>query len=85
MTAGAGWNLLMVRSSPPSWLSESWREYKELVAALSPVPLRNLLFHRHFDRACLGYAILGGGAAGAVFALVVTGHPLVGEVLSWLR
>ena len=75
----------MALSSPPGWFGQSWREYKELVAALSPVPLRDLLFHRHFDRVCLAYAVIGGGAAGAVFALVVTGHPLVGEVLSWLR
>ena len=75
----------MARSSPPGWFGQSWREYKELVAALSPVPLRDLLSHRHFERVCLAYAVIGGGAAGAVFALVVTGHPLVGEVLSWLR
>ncbi len=74
----------MARSSPPGWFGESWQEYKELVAALSPVLLRDLLFHRNFERILLAYAVIGGGAAGALFALIVTGHPWIVEILSWL-
>ena len=75
---------MMDRPSRPGWLGESWREYKELVAALSPVPLRGMLFHRHFERVCLAYAVAGGAAAGAVLYLVATGHPWIAEVRAWL-
>ena len=74
----------MTRSSPPGWLGESWREYKELVATLSPVPLRGLLFHRHCERIMLAYAVIGGGIAATVLYLVATGHPWIAEVRSWL-
>ena len=82
----------MARPPPRGWLGESWQEYKELVAALSPVPLRPLLFHRHFERVCLAYAVLGVSAAAIVLYLVATGHPWIAETQSllpwsteWLR
>lgn len=74
----------MARSSPPGWLRDSWREYKELVAALSPVPLRGLLFHRRFERIMLAYAVIGGSAAAAVLYFVATGHPWIAEIQSLL-
>ncbi len=74
----------MARSSPPGWLGESWREYKELVAALSPAALRGLLFHRHFEHIMLAYAVVGGGAAATVLYLVATGHPWIAEIQSWV-
>ena len=74
----------MARSSPPGWFGESWREYKELVAALSRVPLRDLLFHRNFERACLAYAVVGGIAVATVLYFVATGHPWIAEIRSVL-
>ena len=74
----------MARSSPPGWLGESWREYKELVASLSPVPLRGLLFHRRFERILLAYAVAGGIAAAAMLYLAATGHPWIAEIQSLL-
>ena len=74
----------MAQSSPPGWLGESWREYKELVASLSPAALRHLLFHRHFERILLAYAVVGVGAAAAVVYLAATGHPWITEIQSLL-
>ena len=74
----------MARSSPSGWLSESWREYKELVASLSPVPLRGLLFHRHCERIMLACAVIGGSLAATLLYLAGTGHPWIAEFQAWL-
>ena len=60
-------------------LSEDWRDYKEIVARWSPVPVRDLLFHKRFETVIAAYFVLGLIGAGA------GGYVLTQAELSWMQ